>query len=315
MEESKNKEGKPRGLSRRDFIKGSLAVAGAVAVWGPRPTFAAAPGTALAADFIGPWGVAAAENGELFVSDPGAYQIKVFDQTGKLVRRFGKPGSGDGCLNYPTGLDVAGDNVLVCDTNNGRIAVFGLDGSWRGSLGGLGLATAKLAGPSGVFGRDAEWIWVANTRGHVLQCYSWRDFKLDRAFGAFGDDAGPLEPGTIDYKLRLPTAVTQDTTGRLYLLDSKHGRVIMLDREGRLIWVTHPRVGGLALARPQGIAFVGGALYIADTGNDRLAKLILDTGTMHALGGVIDPCGVAPVGRVLAVAQKKERTVRLIEFF
>ncbi len=306
---------KAGGISRRDFLKGSLAVAGAVALWGPESAWAYSSGTTLGADFVGPWGVAFSASGELFVSDPGAYQVLVFDPAGNLVRRIGRAGAGVGCLNYPTGIDISGDRLLVCDTNNGRVAVFGLDGAWHGSLGSLGLATAKLAGPTGVCGNDEKWIWVANTRGHVLQRYSWRDFRLDRAFGAFGDDAGPLNPGDIDFRLRLPTAVARDTAGRLCLLDSKHGRLLMLDLDGKLLWETHPRADSLPLSRPQAVIHHAGALYIADTGNDRLVKIKLDSGATQARRGVADPHGLAIGGGVIAVAQRRPRTVRLIEMF
>ncbi len=314
MEGVRKAEKDSAGISRRDFLKGSLAVAGAAVLWNARPAFAATAGRVLATDFVGPWGVAYAANGDLFVSDPGAYRVKVFDQTGRLVRQFGRPGAGPGRLNYPTGLHLVGDQLLVCDTNNGRIGAFGLDGAWRGSLGGLGLATAKLAGPSGVFG-GRQWIWVANTRGHVVQRYSWSDFKLDRAFGAFGDDASPLKIGALDFKLRLPTAMAEDSAGRLCLLDSKHARVLMLDGDGRLVWEAQPQANGVGLSRPQHMIHHAGALYIADTGNDRVIKLTLDSGATTALTGIADPHGLALFGNVIAVAQRKERTVRLIDLF
>lgn len=298
--------------SRRSFLKGSLGAAGAALLGFPAKSWAAQPGRVLADGFVGPWGVSYSANGELFVSDPGSYRVYVFDQEGNLLRQFGKPGSGDGQLNYPTGLHVCGPEVFVCDTNNGRIAVFGADGAWHGSFGGLGIATAKLAAPNGVWGGD-RWIWVANTRGHVLQRYSWTNRKIDAAFGYLGDDEQPLPAGVIDYKLRLPSAVTQDTFGRVYLLDAKHARLLALDDQGRLLWAKRLQVGGLELSRPQCLTFHIDLLYLADTGNHRILALDLDGNPINVISGVTDPHGIALFGGKMAVAQMREKTVRIIE--
>lgn len=290
-----------------------MALAGATTLGLPQRARADV-GVKLNADFVGPWGVFYAENGDLYVTDPGAYHVLVFDLQGKLKNVFGKPGSGDGCLNYPTGICVAGNEVFVADTNNGRIAVFNRQGEWLKSFGSLGIATAKLAAPNGVFAGD-RWIWVANTRGHVVQRYDWNSRRLDRAFGMLGDDPTLPVTGAVDYTLRQPTAVASDAYGRVYLLDSKHARILALDTDGHVLWVADPKADGRGLSRPQALVLDIDTLYLADTGNHRLLKLDLAGQVLDFRDGITDPHGLSLYGGKIAVAQKSERAVRIIDGF
>jgi sugar lactone lactonase YvrE len=299
--------------SRRDFLRGSLALAGAAMLGRSRRAWAAPEGQALAADFHGPWGAAYDETARLYVSDPGAYAIKVFGPDGQFLGQFGRAGSAPDRLNFPTGLSVLGSRLYVCDTNNGRIAVYDLEGRAEGVIGGPGITTAKLAAPNGVCATE-KWLWVANTRGHVLQRYD-RDGRMDQAFGRLGDDSAPLPAGAIDFRLRQPTAVTVDDQGVVYLLDSKHGRVLALSEEGRVLWERRIEFAGLGLSRPQALVHLEGVLYVADTGNSRIIRLGLDGLTEDARTGIEDPCGLAAAPGRLAVAQRKARAVRVMEPF
>ena len=59
--------------------------------------------------------------------------IKVFDQSGKFLYKYGKGGNQDGELDLPTFMLVdSSDNLLVCDTSNNRAQQFSLDGRFTG---------------------------------------------------------------------------------------------------------------------------------------------------------------------------------------
>ena len=66
-----------------------------------------------------------------FVSDAKANCIKVFSKEGKFLYNIGSEGSGDGQLNNPLGLAIDKfNNLIVCDTGNRRLQIFGLDGTF-----------------------------------------------------------------------------------------------------------------------------------------------------------------------------------------
>ena len=75
-------------------------------------------------------------NDMFFVSDSGNNCIKVFDNKGKFLYKFGKSGTGDGELRRPLGLCVDRNNTLiVCNRDNPNsncVQMFTLDGRFVG---------------------------------------------------------------------------------------------------------------------------------------------------------------------------------------
>jgi len=66
-----------------------------------------------------------------FVSDNKANCIKVFSKEGKFLYNIGSQGTGDGQLKGPAGLAIDKfNNLIVCDVENRRLQIFGLDGKF-----------------------------------------------------------------------------------------------------------------------------------------------------------------------------------------
>ena len=82
------------------------------------------------------------------VTDSGNSCIKVFDQSGTFLYKFGKWGDRDGQFKLPRCLLVDScNNLLVCDRNNNRVQQFSLDGRFTGKTitdlpSPVGIATA-----------------------------------------------------------------------------------------------------------------------------------------------------------------------------
>ncbi|XP_020603627.1 protein lin-41-like, partial [Orbicella faveolata] len=67
------------------------------------------------------------------VAEGGNKCVKVFDQSGTFLYKFGKKGSQDGQFNSPHGMLVdSSNNLLVCDCGNNRVQQFSLDGRFTG---------------------------------------------------------------------------------------------------------------------------------------------------------------------------------------
>ena len=82
------------------------------------------------------------------VCDRGNDCLKIFDRSGKFLRKIGERGEGDGQLNSPWGLCVEKcddyHNILVCDCNNKRIVQFSMEGPFTGKT------VSKLLDPIGI---------------------------------------------------------------------------------------------------------------------------------------------------------------------
>ena len=67
------------------------------------------------------------------VADGDNHCIKVFNQSGTFLYKFGKKGNQDGQFNWPRALLVdRSHNLLVCDLHNNRVQQFSLDGRFTG---------------------------------------------------------------------------------------------------------------------------------------------------------------------------------------
>ena len=73
---------------------------------------------------------------KFIVSDSGNHCLKVFGKAGKFLYKIGEEGEADGQFSYPWGLCVEkyGDHqsLLVCDSDNGRIQQFTMEGRFIG---------------------------------------------------------------------------------------------------------------------------------------------------------------------------------------
>lgn len=65
-----------------------------------------------------------------YLTDWQQHAIWVIDGEGILIRRIGREGSGPGELRAPGGATVFEDNVIVLDTDNSRVVIFKIDGTY-----------------------------------------------------------------------------------------------------------------------------------------------------------------------------------------
>lgn len=88
------------------------------------------------AGFTEPFGVAATEDGGMFVSDARAATISRFDASGKRVKRWGAPGLGAGEFAKPRDVMIdARGRLLVVDHGNHRVQIFRADGEFESAFG------------------------------------------------------------------------------------------------------------------------------------------------------------------------------------
>lgn len=102
------------------------------------------------------------------------------------------------------------------------------------------------------------------------------------------------------HRFRYPGAVATAPDGRIFVADTGHNEVVVLDPDGAEL----RRVGAGELNRPSGMVLAGDTLYVADTGNHAVRALDLASGTMTTVAGppLRSPWGLAWDGRRLFIA-------------
>jgi DNA-binding beta-propeller fold protein YncE len=166
-----------------------------------------------------PLGLAFDKAGNLYVSDVSTMPQVVIelDRSGNQVRTFGDTAQ----MSFPNGVavDSASGDVYVADSNNGRLLVFGPDGTLLTQV-GRGVSQGNLGLPRGV-AIDDNHVYVADSTGQ--QVFVYAPFKAGQPrleyLGSFGTQ------GVGDGQFEFPNGLSLDSRGRIYVVDTGSNRV------------------------------------------------------------------------------------------
>jgi DNA-binding beta-propeller fold protein YncE len=81
---------------------------------------------------------------EIYFTDVNNHCIYAYDLNGRLIRQWGRLGSGEGEFNEPRGITARGNELFVADTKNHRIQVFDLEGNY------LRQSSDRIVSPVGI---------------------------------------------------------------------------------------------------------------------------------------------------------------------
>jgi len=169
-----------------------------------------------------PSAVTTDSNHRVFVADPGAKAVHVFD----FIRsKYGLLERGGDRLGTPVSLAVDGrDNLYVVDQRSRTVRVYDSAGKFRRYLGKLRGGESYFDSPAGItIDRTTGRIYVCDTRRHMIIIMDNRG----RLIATIGTRGGGDRPG----EFRLPSQVVVGG-GELFVLDAGNTRIQILDTAG-----------------------------------------------------------------------------------
>jgi sugar lactone lactonase YvrE len=257
-----------------------------------------ADGTGAEARFNLPSGIAT-DGTDLFVVDRLNFSVrKVAIESGEVTTLAG---TADSIFNAPEGVVAVGGNLFVADTAHhairkvtvatGEVTTLAGSAGVSGSADGTGEA-ARFYGPTGL-ATDGTNLYVADSSNFTIR-------KVVIATGVVTTIAGRAEEygsmdGTRDEAtFNRPYGLALDGTN-LYITDAGSHTVRKLDLATDEVTTVAGVAGvvghssGLGAAAtfnsPSGIATDGVNLYVADTANCTIRKIVLATGAVTTLAG------------------------------
>lgn len=310
-------------------------------------------GNAMQASFNAPKGIAT-DGTSLYLADLNNHTIRKIDiESGAvttLAGAAGKKGSRDGKgesarFNRPYGLTTDGKNLYVTDSNNHTVRQINLESgvvtTLAGRVGEVGYRDgsgrkARFFIPEGIT-TDGSNLYVSDTHNHSVRKISLRNKVVSTLAGLSGSP-GYLDEMGKKARFSYPKGITTD--GRnLYVVDfGNHqirkiviatGLVSTLSGAGNSDGSTAEQAETMHFNYPTGITTDGHNLYVADTFNRTVRKIVLKSGVVTTIAGQADQegtvdgagaearfkelIGVTTDGSDLYVTDTESHTVRKIQ--
>jgi sugar lactone lactonase YvrE len=324
-------------VSSSTILTSLPTLTGTVTTFAGSGTAAFADGTGTNASFNGPYGLAVATDGTVYVADGLNNRIRKIT-SGAAVTTWagsGTAGSGNGTginasFYTPVGLALATDGTLyVGDTNTHLIrkitsarvvSTFAGSGTWGGgSADGTG-TNASFNSPRGVAIATDGTVYVAdrgNTRIRKISSSGVVSTFAGSGTAGFADGTG------TSASFNRPDAIAVATDGTVYVADTYNNRIRKISSSG--VVSTFAGSGTAAFADgtgtnasfnlPFGLAIAtDGTLYVADSYNHRIRKITTGgvVGTIAGSGtaGFADGTGTnARFNRPYGIAVATDGTV------
>lgn len=239
------------------------------------------------------------------LEQPGNFEISTDPEFLPVVSTFagtGNAGFLDGTrlgaeLGYPSGVaqDSLG-NIIFADSGNHRIRMIGPDGvvvtiagtGVYGLANGSGLS-AQFAFPSALAVGPDDSVYVSDTYNHrickltrpAIPGGAWTVTNLaGTGINGFSDGAGSVA------RFFLPYGLSVDAVGNVFVADSMNHRIRRITPAGAVSTYAGSGVAGAANSTmataaefdtPQSVVVVGGNLFVADTFNDVIRKVVISS--------------------------------------
>jgi thiol-disulfide isomerase/thioredoxin len=292
-----------------------------------------------------PGKVIALADGSLAISDTGHNRVVLVAADGAVesiigsgLAGFTDGGFAEASFRKPQGLAESGDLLYIADTENHAIRVVDRHARTVVTVAGTGeLGSAPLEAapaPARSTRLRSPWdlvdvggaLYVALAGSHQIGVLSTRDGTI-RAFAGDGKERRLDGAGMVS-SFAQPSGLTTDGKS-LFVADAESSSIRAVSLATRDV---HTLVGqdlfvfgdvdgpapAVRMEHPLGVAWGGGALWVADTYNSKIKRFDLATGVMRTvLGGrehheLFEPEGIFFRGGDLVVTDTKHHRIELV---
>ncbi len=195
-------------------------------------------GEGRSAKFNGPIGIAADDDGNVFVADTYNDRIRIIERHGVVATIAGSSrGFADGAgreakFDTPLGIAIWLDKLVVADSGNRRIRLVALHGGDVTTLAGSGdadlrdgsLSEAAFVSPTEVAVDDSAAIFAAD--GNAIRAIGRSGFPYVETVA--GERRGYSDGAAIEARFNRPSGIAFGTAGEIVIADSDNGVIRVL---------------------------------------------------------------------------------------
>jgi streptogramin lyase len=175
-----------------------------------------------------PLGMAIAPDGNLYVTDK-SQSVVVVSPTGKVLRRWGKPGTGPGDFEFHDSAQIAvgpDGRVYVSDNGNYRVQLFSPTGTYISQFGSQGSGKGQFLSPHDLAVDQAGDVYVADDPAETVSKFSPTG-RFQWQIGGFTSEDPDLQGHEH--------VADVDTHGQLVMANDDKGKVLYIDASGHKV--------------------------------------------------------------------------------
>ncbi|XP_057321623.1 E3 ubiquitin-protein ligase TRIM71-like [Microplitis mediator] len=262
-----------------------------------------------------PWGVACDKDENIIVTDRIHNCIQIFNQGGRLMRKFGTQGGGPGQFCRPAGIAVdEWRRIIVADKDNHRVQIFTMEGDFKLAFGKQGKNDGEFDYPWDVATNTDCQIVVSDTRNNRVQLFSPHGVFLRKFTGEKANLSKSLE--------LLPRGVTFNPKGDIVVTDFNLHHIVVI----KYNMVDYKIIDGDYTKAPKKffrlqkiVVDDEGNMIVSDSRNNRIQVLDSDGNLKYKFGSLgighyqmNSPAGIAltPEGRIVVVDLNNKRVIK-----
>lgn len=231
--------------------------------------------------------------------------VSVLDKTGKeLITLQAKDRKGESILKHPEAIAVADGVVYVVDSETNLVAMFTLQGAYKGSFGAKERSffskSDSLSSPRDIAIHEGI-VYVADTGNGKIQLFGINGVFLS----ALEIDSNPENSNTgekkLPYRLVEPVRIGIDNIGQIYALDADDSLIKIYKPNGA--FVRQLRMDGKA----QSFTMTHDGIFVADRDSFAISKYDFNDKPVYSFGS--KGSGRAQFKNIAGIATDQDRMV------
>ena len=182
--------------------------------------------------------------------------------------------SADGEFNSPQGITTTITHLYIADTDNNRIQILDINGTYVSKFGSQGTADGQFNSPRAITTTTTH-LYIADTENHRIQIFDINGTYVSQ----FGSE------GTADGQFNSPQGITTNGT-HLFVADTENHRIQIFDNTGNYAgqFGSNGGVDG-EFRSPSGIATNSTHIFVADSANHRIQIFNVNGTYVSTIGG------------------------------